>query len=71
MVSKIARYSAFCEKFSLGIPPLSILPIAAFFERPPRCRETGEIGEAKALCDRYFRNLPIQLEWNPNIRGGV
>jgi len=62
VISKVARYSAFCDKFSLGVPPLSILPIPAFFEKPPRYRETNEIRDAKALCDRYYRNPPLELE---------
>jgi len=61
VVSKIARYSAFCEKFSLGTPPLSILPIPAFFEKPARHREMDEIEAAKTLCDRYYRNPPVEL----------
>jgi len=65
VISKIARYSAFCEKFSLGTPPLSILPVPAFFEKPPRYRETSEIDEAKALCDQYYKNPAVGL---PEIR---
>jgi hypothetical protein len=61
VISKVARYSAYCEKFSLGTPPLSILPIPAFFEKPARLRDMGEINAAKALCDRYYRNPPIEL----------
>jgi hypothetical protein len=62
VISKIARYSAFCEKFSLGTPPLSILPIPRFLERPARYRETAEIKKAKALCDSYYKNPPVELE---------
>jgi len=61
VVSKIARYSAFCEKFSLGTPPLSVLSVPAFFEKPARHRERDEIEEAKALCDRYYRDPPVEL----------
>jgi len=62
VASKIARYSAFADKFSLGSPLYQVLPIPALFLKPPRLRDRSEIEEAKRLCDRYYRNPPITLE---------
>lgn len=62
IASKIARYSAFADKFSLGSPLYQVLPIPALFLKPPRLRDREEIEEAKRLCDRYYKNPPITLE---------
>jgi len=62
VASKIARYSAFADKFSLGSPLYQVLPIPSVFLKPPRLRSREEIAEAKRLCDRYYRNPPIALE---------
>ncbi len=62
VASKIARYSAFADKFSLGSPLYQVLPIPSLFLKPPRLRSHEEIAEAKRLCDRYYRNPPIALE---------
>jgi len=62
VASKIARYSAFADKFSLGSPLYQVLPIPSLFLKPPRLRDLEEIEEAKRLCDRYYRNPPITLE---------
>jgi len=56
VASKIARYSAFADKFSLGSPLYQVLPMPALFLKPPRLRNPREIEEAKKLCDRYYRN---------------
>jgi len=62
VAGKIARYSAFADKFSLGSPLYQVLPIPAVFLKPPRLRNLEEIEEAKRLCDRYYKNPPIALE---------
>ena len=62
VASKIARYSAFADKFSLSSPLYQVLPIPSLFLKPPRLRSHEEIREAKRLCDRYYRNPPIALE---------
>jgi len=62
VASKVARYSTFADKFSLGSPLYQVLPIPSLLLKPPRMREIEEIEEAKALCDRYYRNPPITLE---------
>jgi len=62
VASKIARYSTFADKFSLGSPLYQVLPIPSLLLKPPRMREIEEIEEAKALCDRYYGNPPITLE---------
>jgi len=62
VASKIARYSAFADKFSLGSPLYQALPIPALFLKPPRLRGRSEIEDAKRLCDRYYKNPPIGLE---------
>jgi len=62
VASKIARYSAFADKFSLASPLYQALPIPSLFLKPPRLRSLKEIEEAKRLCDRYYRNPPITLK---------
>jgi len=62
VASKVARYSTFADKFSLSSPLYQVLPIPSLLLKPPRMREIEEIEEAKALCDRYYRNPPITLE---------
>jgi hypothetical protein len=62
VASKIARYSMFADKFSLGSPLYQVLPIPTLFLKPPRLRKLEEIEEAKRLCDRYYKNPPIALE---------
>lgn len=59
IVSKISRYSSYANKFSLGAPPYTLLPIPRFFVRPPMDRSDSEIVRFKALCDRYYNNPPI------------
>jgi len=62
VASKIARYSVFADKFSLGSPLYQVLPIPDLFLKPPRLRDRSEIEEAKTLCDHYYKNPPIALE---------
>jgi hypothetical protein len=62
VASKIARYSAFADKFSLGCPLYQVVPIPTLFLKPPRVRENEEIEAAKGLCDRYYRNPPVSLD---------
>ncbi len=62
IVSKIARYSQFSNKFILGTPPTNMLPIPPLFQTPPRYRRTAVLLEMKTLCDRYYARPPIELE---------
>jgi len=62
VASKIARYSRFADKFSLGSPLYQVLPVPNLFLRPPRTREMKEIEDVKILCDHYYRNPPITPE---------
>ncbi|MGQ9718954.1 MAG: hypothetical protein ACUVWK_03830 [Nitrososphaerales archaeon] len=62
VASKIARYSAFSDKFGLGTPLTNILNIPPIFQKPPRYRKTDEIMEVKALCDKYYRRPPVSLD---------
>lgn len=62
ITSKIARYSAYSDKFALGVPPYCILPVLPIFQSPPSRRNMAELREAKDLCDRYYRAPPITLE---------
>lgn len=57
--SKIARYSQFASKFALATPLVSVLPIPEIFLKPPRNRNTSEIKKVKELCDKYYKNPPI------------
>lgn len=57
--SKIARYSAHSNKFSLATPPTNLLQIPSLFLKPPRFRGIEEVSAIKAICDRYYRNPPV------------
>ena len=62
IVSKIARYSKYCGKFSLATPVVNILPISELFLQPPKLRKTEHVEKLKKLCDRFYKNPRIKLE---------
>ena len=62
IVSKIARYSQHCSKFSLATPVIGVLPIQKIFLIPPNARDKKEIEKAQSLCNRFYKNPPIQYE---------
>ncbi|WP_299292245.1 hypothetical protein [Nitrosopumilus sp.] len=62
IMSKIARYSKHCSKFSLATPVIGILPIAKIFLLPPNARKQEDVQKIKNLCDRYYKNPPINYE---------
>ena len=62
IVSKIARYSKHCEKFSLATPVVNILPMSEIFLLPPNARNLDDIKKLKQLCDRFYKNPKINLE---------
>jgi len=62
IVSKIARYSQHCSKFSLATPVIGVLPIPKIFLIPPNTRDKKEIEKAQSLCNRFYKNPPIQYE---------
>lgn len=59
VASKIARYSKFANQFVLATPPVSVLPIPRIFRRPPRDRAREDIIMVKELCDKFYRNPPV------------
>ncbi len=62
IMSKIARYSQFCSKFSLATPVIGLLPIPKLFLIPPNARKEAEINKVKKLCDRFYKNPPIKSD---------
>jgi len=62
VASKIARYSAYSNKFALATPSYSILLIPDIFSRPPRHRGEDEIREVEKLCNTYYSKPPITAE---------
>ena len=62
IMSKIARYSNHCSKFSLATPVVGILPISKIFLLPPNSRKKSDVEKIKSLCDRYYKNPPIQYD---------
>ena len=62
IISKIARYSKHCSKFSLATPVIGLLPIPKIFLLPPSARSNEEVHKIKDLCDRYYKNPPIEFE---------
>lgn len=68
IVSKIARYSRFADKFCLATPRHNILEVPQEFLKPPRFREDREVKRLKELCDKYYSNPPITIEELQNSR---
>ena len=62
IISKIARYSKYCRKFSLATPVVNILPISEIFLLSPNLRKDNDIIKLKKLCDRFYKNPQIKLE---------
>jgi len=62
IMSKIARYSQHCSKFSLATPVVGILPISKIFLFPPNARKKEDVNKVKDLCDRYYKNPPIKYD---------
>ena len=62
IVSKIARYSKYCGKFSLATPVVNILPMSKIFLLPPNTRNLDDIKKLKKLCDRFYKNPKINSE---------
>lgn len=60
IASKIARYSQFCSKFALATPVVGILPIPKLFLKPPSKRTKQDVQKIKELCDRFYKNPPIE-----------
>ncbi|MGI0045877.1 MAG: hypothetical protein ACREBB_01625 [Nitrosotalea sp.] len=68
IASKIARYSQFCSKFALATPVVGILPIPKLFLKPPSKRTKDEVQKIKDLCDRFYKNPPIEVNDILNAR---
>ncbi len=62
IISKIARYSQYCSKFSLATPVIGVLPIPQIFLIPPKYRDKKEIEKVQSLCNRFYKNPPIKYE---------
>jgi len=62
IMSKISRYSQHCSKFSLATPVIGILPISKIFLLPPNARKNEDVNKVKNLCDRYYKNPPINYD---------
>ncbi|MCH8996160.1 MAG: hypothetical protein QQN54_02585 [Nitrosopumilus sp.] len=62
IISKIARYSQHCSKFSLATPVIGVLPIPKIFLIPPKAREKKDIEKVQYLCNRFYKNPPIRYE---------
>jgi hypothetical protein len=59
IISKIARYSQYCSKFSLATPAIGLMPIPKIFLIPPHARNESDVKKIKVLCDRYYKNPEI------------
>ena len=62
IISKIARYSKYCDEFSLATPVIGMLPINKIFLNPPSQRPQAEIKKIKMLCDNFYKNPPIEID---------
>ncbi|MFB5616723.1 MAG: hypothetical protein ACE5RS_06240 [Nitrosopumilus sp.] len=68
IMSKIARYSKHCAKFSLATPVTGLIPIPKIFLIPPKSRKKEDVNKVKDLCDRYYKNPPISYDDILNAR---
>ena len=68
ILSKIARYSQYCVKFSLATPVVNVLPISKLFLLPPNARKNEDVTRLKNLCDRFYKNPKIKFEDILNAR---
>jgi len=68
IMSKISRYSKYCSKFSLASPVIGILPIPKLFLISPNARKKDDIKKLKSLCDRFYKNPPIEFDDILNAR---
>jgi hypothetical protein len=68
IMSKIARYSKYCSKFSLATPVIGLLPIPQIFLLPPKARTEDEIKKIKTLCDKFYKKPPIEYDDILNAR---
>ena len=68
IMSKIARYSKYCSKFSLAIPVIGVLPIPKIFLDPPNARKKSDIKKVNFFCDRFYKNPPIEIDEILNAR---
>ena len=68
IASKIARYSKYCSKFGLATPVVGILPVPKLFLKSPGERTSDEINKIKTLCDRFYKNPPIDYDDILNAR---
>ena len=68
ILSKIARYSQHCVKFSLATPVVNVLPISKLFLLPPNARKNEDVRRLKNLCDRFYKNPKIKFEDILNAR---
>ncbi|AJW71096.1 hypothetical protein NADRNF5_1412 [Nitrosopumilus adriaticus] len=57
IISKIARYSQHCSKFSLATPAVGILPISKIFMLPPNARNEKDV--------KKFKNCVIDITKTP------
>jgi len=68
IMSKIARYSKYCSKFSLATPATGLIPIPKIFLIPPNARKKEDVKKIQELCDKYYRNPPISFDDILNAR---
>ena len=68
IMSKIARYSQHCSKFSLATPVIGLIPIPKIFLIPPNARKKDDIEKIKNFCDRFYKNPPISYNDILNAR---
>ncbi|MCS6788570.1 MAG: hypothetical protein NZ733_04680 [Aigarchaeota archaeon] len=68
IVSKVARYSAYADRFALATPRYNLLEIHRAIVKPPSKRTEDELEEMRSLCDLYYSRPPVSLEELRNAR---
>jgi len=61
-ISKIVRYSQYCDEFALATPPYHILYIPNIFIRPRNMRSIDEALKLKEVLDKYYRKPSIEID---------
>ncbi len=68
IMSKFGRYSIYCSKCFLATPVTGFIPIPKIFLIPPNARKKEDIKKVQDLCDRYYKNPPINYDDILNAR---
>lgn len=61
-ISKIVRYSQYCDEFALATPPYHILYIPDLFVKSRDSRDIDKVLKLKKVLDKYYRKPLIEID---------